>query len=211
VILYGAKAIIIDDQKATNIDDSSVFKIITGGGYVRCEIKGKQAFPYEFTGTLTFNCNDLPYFKGDKGDHLFERFIIIPCDNVIPEDKRDGNIFERFKPEADGIFLWALQGLHRLINNNFKFTHSEVCKQALEEYKCANDSLYNFIKENYNVTNNKKDRMRKTDFERDYRMWCSYNDIQQLERKNISARALKHGISCTTIHGYSYYEGIARK
>jgi putative DNA primase/helicase len=209
--IYGAKAIIIDDQKATNIDDSSVFKSITGGGYIRCEQKGKQAFPYEFTGTLTFGCNDLPYFKGDKGDHLFERFIIIPCNNVIPEEKRDGNIFEKFKPEADGIFLWALQGLHRLINNNFKFTHSEVCKQALEEYKCANDSLYNFIIDTYTITDNPKDRVKKTIFENKYSQWCSINDKQALEKKNISDRAAKHGILKLKSHGDFYYQGIIEK
>lgn len=209
--IYGAKAIIIDDQKSTNIDDSSVFKSITGGGFIRCEIKGKQAFPYKFNGTLTFGCNDLPYFKGDKGDHLFERFIVIPCDNVIPEEKRIGDIIERFELEADGIFLWGLEGLHRLIDNNYKFTHSGACDRALEEYRQANDSLYKFIKQNYLITDNKKDRIRKTDFEGEYAAWALRNDITALEKKNIQARALKHGISFVKSSGDYYYERIIRK
>ncbi|WP_217813416.1 phage/plasmid primase, P4 family [Clostridium tyrobutyricum] len=209
--IYGAKAIIIDDQKSTNIDDSSVFKSITGGGFIRCEIKGKQAFPYKFNGTLTFGCNDLPYFKGDKGDHLFERFIVIPCDNVIPEEKRIGDIIERFELEADGVFLWGLEGLHRLIDNNYKFTHSGACDRALEEYRQANDSLYKFIKQNYLITDNKKDRIRKTDFEGEYAAWALRNDITALEKKNIQARAMKHGIPLIKLHGDYYYRGIIRK
>lgn len=209
--IYGAKAIIIDDQKATNIEDSSTFKSITGGGYIRCEIKGKQAFPYEFNGTLTFGCNDLPYFKGDKGDHLFERFLIIPCDNVIPEGKRLGNILEKFKPEADGIFLWAMEGLRRLIDNKYKFTQSDICVQALEDYKCANDSLYNFIIEKYIITGDRRDRIKKTLFENDYISWCEINDKQALERKNIPERALKHGITKIKSCGDNYYQGITKK
>ncbi|MFL0197628.1 phage/plasmid primase, P4 family [Clostridium sp. WILCCON 0269] len=209
--IYGAKAIIIDDQKSTNIDDSSVFKSITGAGFIRCEIKGKQAFPYKFNGTLTFGCNDLPYFKGDKGNHIFERFIIIPCDNVIPEEKRVANILEKFKVEAGGIFLWALEGLYRLIDSNYKFTHSFACDKALEEYRCANDSLYKFISENYIITNNKKDRTRKTIFESEYVAWTMENNITPLEKKNIPARALKHGISLIKSHGDYYYERVLRK
>jgi len=209
--IYGAAAIIIDDQTAANIADSSTFKSITGGGFIRCEIKGKQSFPYEFTGTLTFGCNDLPFFKGDKGDHLFERFIIIPCDNVIPETERVGDILERFKPESDGIILWALEGLHRLNDNGYKFTHSDRCQTALEEYRCANDSLYNFIKENYIITGNRKDRVKKTILENEYQAWCLRNEKQALEKKNIAARALKHGISAVKSSGDYYYQGIDLK
>ena len=209
--IYGAKAIIIDDQTAANIADSSTFKSITGGGFIRCEIKGKQSFPYEFTGTLTFGCNDLPYFKGDKGDHVFERFLIIPCDNVIPEHQRVGNILEKFKPEADGIFLWGLKGLHRLIDNNYKFTQSDVCEAALEEYRCANDSLYNFIKENYIITGNRKDRVRKTELENEYQAWCLVNEKQALEKRNIALRALKHGITSVKSSGDYYYQCVMRK
>lgn len=209
--IYGAKAIIIDDQKSTNIDDSSVFKSITGGGYIRCEIKGKQAFPYEFTGTLMFGCNDLPYFKGDKGDHLFERFIIIPCNNVIPEEKRIGNILELFKPEADGVFLWAMDGLQRLKKNKYKFTKSIVCNQALEDYKSANDSLYNYIKDKYIITDKNTDRIKKTEFENDYQQWCSLNDKQALEKRNIPDRAAKHGITSIKSNGAWYYQRLLKK
>jgi putative DNA primase/helicase len=208
--LYGAKAVVIDDQKSVNIDDSSTFKSITGGGFIRCEQKGKQAFPYEFKGTLTFSCNDLPYFKGDKGDHLFERFIIVPCNNVISEDKRIGDIIERFKLETNGIFQWALEGLNRLIDNNYKFTHSDICSTALEEYKFANDSFYKFIKENYTITFDKKDCVKKTSLEDEYIRWAFSNEIQSLDKKNISARALKHGIGYGKSMGGWYYKGIKR-
>lgn len=206
--IYGAKAILIDDQTSANIEDSSIFKSITGGGYVRCEIKGKQAFSYEFIGTLIFACNDLPYFKGDKGDHVFERMIIIPCDNVIPVDKRIGNIIDKFKSEADGIILWAIQGLHRLIGNGYKFTTGVVCDTALEEYRKLNDTLYNFIQENYIITNDKKDKVGKVDFEDKYFQWCEKNEKQALEKKNIPVRAKKHGVEFLKTDGYWFYRGI---
>ena len=209
--LFGTKAIVIDDQKSISIDDSSTFKSMTGGGFIRCEIKGKQAFSYIFNGTLMFSCNDMPYFKGDKGDHVFERFIIVPCNNVIPENKRIGDILEHFKPEADGIFQWAITGLNRLIENNYKFTDSELCNLELEQYRFANDSLYKFIKESYIITNDKKDRIKKTLFETDYENYAFKEDIQGLEKKNILARVKKHGICYGKIQGQWFYKGIKKK
>ncbi len=208
--LYGKKAVLIDDQTSTTIEDSSNFKKLTGGGLVDCELKGKQAFPYIFKGTITFGCNDLPYFKGDKGNHLFDRFIIIPCDRVLTEEERQSDILEHMKKETEGIVVWALEGLHRLIDNDFKFSRSGVSNKALEEYRGMNDSLYSFINESYIKTNDKKDRVLKTDLEKAYHDWCTAEDIEPIRKKNVAARALKHGIKLIKSNQY-YYVGIRKK
>lgn len=208
--LYGKKAVLIDDQTATSIEDSSNFKKLTGGGLIDCELKGRQAFPYIFRGTITFGCNDLPYFKGDKGTHLFDRFIIIPCDRVLAEEERVGNILEQMEQEVEGILLWALEGLHRLKENDYRFTKSEASTRALEEYRGMNDSLYSFISEHYIKTGDKKDRVLKTDLEKAYQDWCTNGDIEPIKKKNVAARALKHGIKLIKSNQY-YYVGIKRK
>lgn len=208
--LYGKKAVLIDDQTSTTIEDSSNFKKLTGGGLVDCELKGKQAFPYIFKGTITFGCNDLPYFKGDKGSHLFDRFIIIPCDRVLSEEERKSDILEQMKEEGEGILLWALEGLHRLIDDDYRFTRSEASIKALEEYRGMNDSLYSFINENYIKTNDKKDRVLKTDLEKAYHDWCTEEDIEPIKKKNVASRALKHGIKLIKSNQY-YYVGIKKK
>lgn len=208
--LYGKKAVLIDDQTSTTIEDSSNFKKLTSGGLVDCELKGKQAFPYIFKGTITFGCNDLPYFKGDKGNHLFDRFIIIPCDRVLAEEERKSDILEQMKEEAEGILLWALEGLHRLIDNDYRFSKSEASIKALEEYRGMNDSLYSFINENYIKTNDKKDRVLKTDLENAYHDWCTAEDIEPIRKKNVASRALKHGIKLIKSNQY-YYVGIQKR
>jgi phage/plasmid-associated DNA primase len=109
---------------------------------------------------------------------------------------------------SGGITL--LQGLYRLMENGYKFTSSQACDQELEDYKCANDSLYKFIKENYIITYDKKDRVKKTYFENEYFRWANMNDVQALERKNIKDRAAKHGIISRTLDGYPCYQGIKK-
>ena len=61
--LYGKRMNIVDDQSAINIEDSSIFKAITGGGNIDIEFKGKSTFSYHYRGGISVCCNDLPYIK----------------------------------------------------------------------------------------------------------------------------------------------------
>lgn len=206
--LYGKKCVLIDDQKATNIEDGSTFKAITGDGVIEVELKGKEPFSFEFKGGITFTCNGMPYIKDDKGSHMFERFLIIPCNNIIPEDKRDKRIFEKMEEELEGIALWALDGLKRLLDNNFNITEGQASKRANEEYRALNDTLFRFISENCITTGDKKDRILKTDLELRYEKFCIDNGITALDKKNIKDRAEKNGILCKPYHGFPHYQGI---
>lgn len=210
--LYGKKCVLIDDQKAANIEDGSTFKAITGDGVIEAELKGKDPFSITFNGGITFTCNEMPYIKDDKGTHMFERFLIIPCNNVIPKERRDNRLFEKMESEIEGIILWALQGLKRLMQNGFVLTESEMSKQANNEYRALNDTLYKFLIENCDITGVvKKDRIPKEEFEQRYETFCGNNGLKPLDRKNIKDRAEKNGIAYGYYCGYLHYKGLKYK
>ena len=206
--LYGTKAVIIDDQTAIGLDDPSVIKAITGSGYITMKLKGIDDFLYYYTGNITFNCNGLFFIKGDKGNHMFERFLIVPCDNVIPVEKRDKQLDKKLQLEADGIARWALEGLHRLIDNGFNITISDKSKRALDEYRELNDTVFRYLTEKCEITKDTKDKIAKKEFEDDYIIWCRNNDYEPLEKKNIRHRMKCHEIICNKSDGYWYYRGV---
>ncbi|MGM9936133.1 MAG: phage/plasmid primase, P4 family, partial [Candidatus Ornithomonoglobus sp.] len=144
--LFGKRLNIVGDQQYVDIGTSSVFKQLTGGDTVNCEPKGQAAFSYRFRGGLVFACNDLPGFTDDKGGHIFERMCIIPCDNPIPEEKRIGDLLDLMLKEKAAIINWALLGLHRLIDNQYKFTESYSVYQTTEEYRDDIDTLHRYLK-----------------------------------------------------------------
>ena len=49
------------------------------------------------------------------------------------------------KAEVEGIFLWAFEGLQRLVANNFKFTESERTKTNRESVKRDNNNIFDFM------------------------------------------------------------------
>lgn len=206
--VYGKRLIFIGDQGGSQIEDSSIFKQLTGGDRIKVERKGKTGFDYFFSGCMLMVCNDLPSFTDDKGGHLFERLEIVKLENVIPADKRDPFLYDKIKPELDGIFMWGLEGLKRLIGNRFMFTQSQKNKEALEEFRTTIDTLYAFVSENCEITGDiKNDRIKKTVFEEDYTNWCFLNDLTSISKRNLPKRALKMGI-IEKKSGQRYYAGI---
>ncbi len=59
----------------------------------------------------------------------------MPCVNTIERERRDSAILDKMLKERDAIFNWFLEGLHRLMNNNFKITRSKACEVAMNEYR----------------------------------------------------------------------------
>lgn len=207
--LYGKKALIIDDQSGNDIEDGSTFKSVTGMGMVEGEIKQKMPFSFVFRGGITFTCNSLPYIKDDKGGHMFERFLIIPCDNVIPVDKRNPNLLNILLKEKEGIVLWAISGLKNLMNNNFKISEGQKSKDANEQYRANNDTLHRFISENYEVTGAKSDRVKAGVFEEQYLKFCEENGLTALSKNTIrTSRAENNGVHYGKTDGYFYYKGL---
>ncbi|WP_352399105.1 phage/plasmid primase, P4 family [Anaerotignum sp.] len=207
--IYGRRLIVTGDQKGNDIEDSSTYKELTGGDYVRCEMKGKGGFNFLFTGGIVSICNDLPSFKGDKGTHLFERFNLIKCTNVIPHEKRDKTLEMKILNELDGVFMWGLEGLKRLLKNQFCFTQCKANEEAISEWRAVQDTFYSFLIENCELTGDtKSDRIKKTELEKAYRDWCEDKEIEGLNSKNIQARAEKNGIECGVYYGYQYYKGV---
>ncbi|MDD3199346.1 MAG: phage/plasmid primase, P4 family [Eubacteriales bacterium] len=209
--IYGKRLIAVGDQNAEDIDDSSVFKQLTGGDALYTEIKNEMGFNCIFNGGITINCNDLPVFKDDKGGHIFERLILVHCRKVIPEEKRDGMLLDKLLEERDQIFRWAMIGLHRLLDNGYKFTASDSSAALMKDYRSRIDTFYRFIEDNCEFTGARGDHIKKTLLEDEYLKYCQVNSLQALEKKNIKNRAEKLGITLGTIDGYPNYKGIAWK
>lgn len=107
--------------------------------------------------------------------------------------------------------MWFLEGLHRLIDNDFDFTQSEAIDEAINEYRNNIDTLYHYISENCEITENKMDRIKKTELEARYTAWCADNEYKAISKKNIKERAAKIGITLVRTNTNNYYQYIKYK
>jgi putative DNA primase/helicase len=143
--LFGKLANIFADLPSKSIDDNGLFKSITGEDYITVEKKNKSPFSFKPYARLLFSCNEIPRNYGDKSNAFYRRLIIIRFDRPIPMDKRDAALREKLAVEADGIFMWALEGLKRLIKNNYQFSESDKSKAEVERYRTESNSVLSFV------------------------------------------------------------------
>ncbi len=147
VQLFGKLANIFADLPSGNIQDTGIFKSITGEDYITAQHKFKEYFSFKPFCRLLFSCNNMPKNYTDRSDGFYRRLILIRFDHAIPDDKKDSSLKEKLMLEADGILMWALEGLKRLMENNFRFSETASTRAELELYKAENSSVLAFISE----------------------------------------------------------------
>lgn len=135
------------DMSYQRVSEMKLFKKITGGDRIDFEFKGRDRFTDVFRGVLVFCCNALPKFGGDRGRHVYERMLVLPCDNVIPEEQRDPNIIEKLFDEREGIVYNAVLCLKQLVEGHFRFTIPKKSVDVLENHAVENDSVLRFLQE----------------------------------------------------------------
>jgi len=166
--LYGKLANLGAELSYRAIKETDVFKNLTGGEPITGEKKFHGAFPFKNYAKLIFNTNQLLIPKYDKTKAYFDRWIIFnfPETFDMDDDRTNPNIINEISTqnELEGLLLWAIDGLKRLIKRN-KFTYEveEDCTgdyyeslvkpeiQFFKEYLCESqnsevdkDMVYNY-------------------------------------------------------------------
>lgn len=170
--IVGKKANISSENEANF--ETEKLKAISSGDPITIDVKYKDPYEYKSTCKLIFASNTLPSTK-DNTHGFYRRLLIIPFNKIISEDERDVDLIDKLCCELEGIIMWALEGLHRLINNNFKFTESNTARLTLESYRESEDPVYLFFKEKLKLEKNNK--IDKKELISTYIDWVKCNSI----------------------------------
>lgn len=145
--LLGKLANVFSDLPSKSIDDTGIFKVVTGEDYLMAEKKNKNPFKFKPFARLVFSCNELPRNYVDRTEGFYRRLIIVPFNRQIEKNKIDKSLKYKFQREKEGIFNWALEGLKRLYENNFEFSENELTDGVKKEYKRENNNVISFVEE----------------------------------------------------------------
>lgn len=169
------------------------FKMLTSGDAVEIEKKFKTSYSTVLHATLIILVNKM-MDSNDYSDGYYRRLQIIPFDNTYIEKKvgevkkegvryMDKNLKEKLLEELDGILNFALEGLQRLIKNDFNLTYSQLCEDALNDYKSRQNLVIRFFKDRINV--NPDATTKRPDFKKAFTKWAVDNGFE--EEANMGA------------------------
>lgn len=137
------------------------------------------------TARIMISCNSRPRFS-DRSDGIWRRMILIPWQIQIQSHEKIQNMdkpwFWEQSGEMPGIFLWALQGLHRLRQQN-RFTESQIEKEAKQDYQEDSNPARAFLREYLEKSDDSS--VRSEFLYHTYAAWCEANGNRPLSDKNF--------------------------
>lgn len=182
--LFGKLANIFADLPTKNIDDNGIFKALVGEDFLTAERKNKDPFTFQPYARLLFSCNTIPRNYGDKSEGFYRRLIIIRFSKPVPQERQDAALLDKFAAEADGIFMFAVEGLKRLIQNRYRFSETENTKAELQRYRIDSNSVLSFVEETCELTSDGETE--RTELFMKYKEYCNNAGLSPVSQKNFN-------------------------
>ena len=176
-----------DDMRMEALRQTNYVKsIVTAQGKMDLERKGKQSYQgWMFARLLAFSNGDLQALY-DRSDGFYRRQLVLTTKEKPMDRADDPDLAEKMKAEAEGIFLWAFEGLQRLVANNFKFTESDRIRKNREAVKRDNNNIFDFMESEGYIRLKADASISSKDFYEIYRMWCEENSLAPLKARSFS-------------------------
>lgn len=163
-------------------------KAIVGGDQVEVEEKYKKPYYTKVTGKHIFSTNHLPRFR-DRTLGLWRKMSVIEFGVYIKDSEKDERLKNKIiDNELPGVFLWAVQGLVRLIQRG-KFNEPQMCVDKKEEVATEINSAKSFIKENLEYDQNSS--VNCIDIYKNYNDWCKQNNYKPVNEVHFARQVYR--------------------
>lgn len=175
--LHGKRVYGSPDVGYVTLNQLETFKNITGGDTIPIEAKGKDSFEYQYRGMVWFGGNAMPKFGGDRGDWVYDRMLLIKCNNVVPPEKRDKQLINKLLSEAEGIIHKAIIALKEAIERGYLFTVPAESATEIEKFKVENSPYLRFYEECCvpRSSNDRFDNVTTAKLHKALKAWCLDN------------------------------------
>ena len=193
--LIGKTANICADMGEIDKAAEGLLKSITSGDQITCDRKYLSAVTFLPTAKHVFSTNNIPRFS-DKSEGLWRRMIIIPFDEILDDNEIDVSITEKLKKEIDQIFLFALEGLKRIIKNGWRFTIPENIKNTLNEERDNASTLRQFVNSQCTLAPDESIETQK--YYHEYCLWTRANGQSPSSKNSIGRELVRFGIKSKT-------------
>jgi putative DNA primase/helicase len=209
--LYQKVANIYDDLPAGRIRDSGQFKILTGNGRARAQVKYQQSFYFYNRAKGTYSANKLPGTR-DLSFAFFKRWLIAEMpyrfvDRIdikgnltdLGDDERhkiEGIVERMTTPAMLSAWLnWMLDGLDRLRANE-RFSSSKTQEDIRDIWLMQTSPISMFVKDCISKVPGKNTE-KKTVYNH-YLKWCEANEVDA-EKEAEFAKTLRPLLGASSV------------
>ena len=166
--------------------------IVTSECKMDMERKGVQSYQSQlYVRFLCFGNGALTALH-DKSDGFFRRQIVLTTKDRPAGRADDPFLVDKLLREKEGIFLWCLEGLRRLIGNNYQFSISGKARENMETVKRSSNNVIEFLQsEGYIRFRADSEASSKAIYEA-YTRWCDDNAQKPMSANRVSSELVQN-------------------
>ena len=171
------KLLFMDDDMRTEAlpSTNNIKSIVTMEDKIDLERKGKQSVQgLLYVRIICFGNGSLKSLH-DQSYGFYRRQILLTTKERPADRKDDRYLGDKLIQEAEGIVLWCLEGLHRLIRNGFEFNISDRAKKNLEDLMENENNIISFLNSSGYVRREEGTYASSSQLYFAYRKWCEDN------------------------------------
>lgn len=190
-----------DDMRMEALKQTNYVKsIVTAQDKMDLEKKGKQSYQgWMYARLLAFSNGDLQSLY-DRSDGFYRRQLILTTKEKPAARKDDPYIAAKMCCELEGIFLWAFEGLQRLVRNQFRFSESERAKSNRDVVKQDANNVILFMESDGYIERSPNRTISSKELYRIYTFWCEENAFPALKLRTVSDYLVAHAKQYDIIH-----------
>jgi putative DNA primase/helicase len=181
--LFG-KLLNVSTEMTTKAIQSDMFKAVVTGDAIQVAFKHKNPFMLIPYCKFAYASNKIPRVL-DNSDGYFRRIlpILFKHQYLEGDPDLDPDLEKKLMQELDGIFAWAVIGLHRLLKQN-AFTMCDETLDFMMKYRRYNSPVMAFLQDCCSLANNEAETKLK-DLYKEYRAFCSEGGYSPLNKDNF--------------------------
>lgn len=171
-----------ENELGTSKINTENLKSLVSGDSMTINIKYQDPIEYTPICKLIFLVNSLPN-TSDATHGYFRKIMIVPFNRKFNEEERDVDLFNKLKDnEMPGILNWALKGLMRLRENNYKFSECKAINNLIKEYKEEQNPVLKFIEQA--IEYDEDERLSRKEIIEAYDKWLIQQSIDDKKSKS---------------------------
>lgn len=182
-----------DDLKMEALNQTHYLKsIITAEVPMDLERKGIQSYQGRLNVRFLAFGNGSLQALHDRSYGFFRRQIILTAKPRADDRVDDPYLGKRLVQEAEGIFLWCLEGLHRLIEQDYQFTLSFRASGNLFQSMVNSNNILEFMASEGYFRYDETGSISSRRLYNLYQEWCGDNALTPLSARSFWTYLCQH-------------------
>lgn len=184
-----------DDMDMSALPKTNYIKsIVTAEAKMDVERKGIQSYQSDIYARFLCFGNGALTALYDHSDGFWRRQLVLTTKDRPANREDDPFLVEALSAELEGILLWCLDGLQRLLRNSYKFTVSPKAAANLETIKRSSNNVLDFLDSEGYFRYKADFSISSRDLYEIYKLWCEDNACHPVSAARLSSEVSQNAV-----------------